>query len=183
MTMKKVLVLSGPPGCGKDTAGNAIAQHMPVSLEKFSAPLKAAVPAFLGVGFDELERQKEEPVGFCSFPSFRQMQIDLSERWAKPLYGQDIFARLLVARVLRSPHDHVVITDCGFRAELDVLIAEFGLANVLFVKVYREGCYYENDSRSGFKLPVGLRFIPVYNDYSEAIYVNHILQVARNFFL
>ena len=162
--MKKILILSGPPGCGKDTAGNAIAKQTPVLLEKFSTPLKSAIAAFLGIPFEYLERQKEEPVAYGKLPSFRQMQIDLSEKWAKQLYGDDIFAYLLADRLHRAKERDVVITDCGFRVELDYLVKEFGVENVLLVRMVRDGCNYAKDSRSDFCLPTDMKWLRVTNN-------------------
>lgn len=180
--MKKILILSGPPGCGKDTAGNAIAKRTPVLLEKFSAPLKAAIPAFLGVPFEQLEKQKDEPVGFGKLPSFRQMQIDLSEKWAKQLYGDDIFAYLLADRLHRAHERDVVITDCGFRAELDHLVRQFGMENVMFVRIYRDGCDYVKDSRSDFCLPKGMTRFHVINNGGIDSFEKDMQQLAWDFF-
>jgi hypothetical protein len=180
--MKKILILSGPPGCGKDTAGNAIAKRTPVLLEKLSAPLKAAVPAFLGVPFEQLEKQKDEPVGFGRLPSFRQMQIDLSEKWAKQLYGDDIFAYLLADRLHRAHERDVVITDCGFRAELDHLVRQFGMENVMFVRIYRDGCDYAKDSRSHFGLPSGMTWVYVANNGSIDSFETEVSDLACRYF-
>jgi len=78
--------------------------------------------------------------------TYRQFQIDISEKFLKPLYGQDIFGRLLKTRCLAvEPNiDPIfIVSDCGFQIEVDTLKEH----NVLLVRMVREGCDFSKDSR------------------------------------
>jgi hypothetical protein len=167
--MTKIILISGPPGSGKDTAGNILMELLPDRgyLEKFSGPLKAAIPAILNVPFSELERHKDVPINsYTSLgikQTFRQIQISMSENWMKPLYGQDIFANLLIYRINQhnllaeeygADEPIAIVTDCGFQVEVGALLRRFTQSNCLGIQLYREGCTYEGDSRSRIVIPV-----------------------------
>ena len=145
--LPKIVLLSGPPRSGKDTVGDILRDRY--QREKFSGPMKKALPALLDRPFAALEAKKEESLIGLNLPSFRQLQIDLSEKWAKPLYGENIFARLLVDRIgkkVLSGH-RFVITDCGFQVEVDFRLEALGPKNCLVINLDAPGCSYAGDSR------------------------------------
>ncbi|NDD53413.1 hypothetical protein EBZ39_05985, partial [bacterium] len=45
----------------------------------------------------------------------------------------------------------VLVSDCGFKEELLPLARCFGTSNILMVHVHRDGCTFQNDSRSYVK--------------------------------
>lgn len=156
----KIILLNGPPRSGKDTASLAIEEfldvsNLPVIHEKLAWPNKAAFAAVWRARMDEdfnvefYEEHKGEIVPEIGV-SFRQFQIDFSEAFMKPRYGQNIFAKLLVGRIMRdriSDNQFVVVSDCGFQIEVDALIASQLFTDVLLIRCRREGCTYEGDSR------------------------------------
>jgi hypothetical protein len=53
------------------------------------------------------------------------------------------------AAMIDSLKDVVIVcSDVGFQSELDVIIHEFGANNVLLFRLHRDGCGFENDTRS-----------------------------------
>jgi hypothetical protein len=104
------LLFSGPPSSGKDTAAKIAWQHIwdkepnhdPV-WEKFSFPNKRAFAGMMGLTCDPWgyvfpwEDTKDEVIPVLGV-SYRQWQIDYSEKYMKPLYGEDVFVRLLLNR-------------------------------------------------------------------------------------
>lgn len=193
--MMKIIIFNGPPGSGKDACAEHImltAQQEYLSrvgdnedplhaadalyaLERFSAPLKAMIPALLNRTHQELEVHKDEPIHMGL--SYRELQISASEAWLKCIWGQSVFGRLLGERMLRYTmadesdkyilsDDSVinyVIPDSGFREELTGLshtLIDAGVEHqILFIRLHRPRHTFENDSRD--YLPVHfLRTIP-----------------------
>lgn len=163
----KIVVFNGPPGSGKDTAaralmewqddiwpaGSAAAGHTNgILFERFSMPFKKAFANMMNVGIDqygnveEYEAKKEEVIPLLGV-SYRQWQIDFSEKFMKPLYGQRVFGDLMVERLRRSNATVVLIPDCGFQPELDQLFESYGSKNILLVRLIRPGSTFTGDSR------------------------------------
>jgi len=80
--------------------------------------------------------------------------IAYSEKFMKPLLGEDIFGRLLWQAVQDSSADIILVTDCGFRVEVECLLAKLeqvgARTRVHFVRLHRAGTDFTNDSRSYF---------------------------------
>lgn len=152
-----IVLFSGPPRCGKDTAVDYLVTRIPDSfIIRMSSPIKAAFRATTNLSFSEVtarhEASKEASIPLFSSKiptSYRQWQIDFSEKFMKPRYGDDIFSKLFILRTQGFPTMKVVLVpDCGFQIEYDALVAHFGLANVLLVSISRPGCTFAGDSRS-----------------------------------
>lgn len=143
-----IVFLNGPPGCGKDTAANALVTAFNAFHYKMSYPLKAAIPAFLGMKHEELEKVKDQPTMFG--PTYRQMQIAMSEQFAKPLMGKAIFGHIAVMNMRKhmSVDRVMVISDCGFVDEIIPIVDWVGHRNCLIVQIRRDGHDFTNDSRS-----------------------------------
>ena len=148
---KHVILFNGPPRSGKDTAADIAIDyfqnlHCQVSRYSVAHPLKKAVHALFGlnVPVDEYEDRKSTPLPefFGSTP--RQAYIDLSEKFAKPHYTPDFFAKVAVQYIKNLPNSVIVVSDCGFKAELNAIIQEFGEENVRLVRIYRPGTSFGN---------------------------------------
>ncbi len=161
--MTKYLLISGPPGAGKDTVGNIVQELMPgrVTIDKFARPLMAAAAAF---GFDMADtltaKSRMDP--YLGNMARREFQIKLSEAFAKPLMGEGVFGKALLART-RGVLDLVVVTDSGFLPEARVLVDAVGVGNVLRIHLSRPGHDYQGDSRTDWKAPDGLHCIDLDN--------------------
>lgn len=175
--MTKYLLLSGPPGAGKDTVGAMLAQYGEgrVSQAKFAAPLMVAAEAF---GFDMQESQKEARTGPGGM-SRREFQIALSETFAKPAMGDDVFGRALALRT--RGQGLVVVTDSGFRGEAVALALEVGSYNVRRIHVTRPGKDYSRDSRTDWDINgTGIVRANVLNDQTEDVLVRRVMDVLRD---
>lgn len=154
------ILFSGPPRSGKDTGAKIVTDFIAgtgnyrAHQEKFSFPNKRAFAGLMNVKCDEFgvvtphEAFKDIPDPVLGV-SYRQWQIDVSEKFMKVLYGQDVFARLLLDRcLLRSRFNPLVpifvVSDCGF----DVEVHSLANHDVLMFQMVRDGCTYKNDSRS-----------------------------------
>jgi hypothetical protein len=154
---QKVILFNGPPSSGKDTAARiCFTERCGAAYKVFdrmSMPIKRAFAATIAAPIDRWgnvephERAKDEVMkGFGV--SYRQWQIDFSERFMKPLYGEDIFGKLFINRQKQQHPDSVILVpDCSFDIEFTTLEAHFGRGNVFVIKLYREDCDYRIDSR------------------------------------
>lgn len=154
----KIILLNGPPRSGKDTTFEIInamwtkwTEDIPYH-EKFSRPIKEAFAAVTQTRLDgfvnhEWEHRKEQVIPTFGV-SYRRWQIDFSEKFMKPLYGRDIFARLMVDRLKKlHPDSIVVISDCGFQNEYNVLRHHLHHARIFLFRLIRTGTSFDGDSR------------------------------------
>jgi hypothetical protein len=182
----KILLISGAPASGKDTAVLTIQAWHPVLEEKFALPLRKAMRGLLDVNDSTLEWLKRED------PRVRQMMIGMSERLIKPTYGQDWFGLACADRVQREWSKaqgklDVVISDAGFDYEILAFCervrefepqAQFQLWNLV-----RPFCTYDGDSRSEVTLPSRFGEVRVVrNFYSLPEYVEQVREYAKGFF-
>lgn len=145
----KVILLNGPPQCGKDTVGNMIAEmRMNAVLRKFAQPITDVMQTMFGVtcsdGFP-----KGDPCDELGGKTRREVAISFSEDWIKPNFDDRLFGRILLRKI--AEHDHgqcAVVTDSGFWPEADVLLKHFNPGEVELVKISRPGCTFEGDSRN-----------------------------------
>ena len=192
--MTKVILLNGPPRCGKDTLAEAMWNFNPsVFQEKFAAPLKEHAPQLYGVSRHDWKNnydtpaQKDMPQSVFLGKSARQIQIALSETFYKPLHGSDVFGRLLVSRVSRLPKLSggpriVVVSDSGFRDEAEAVVNHFGAEHTFLVRLYRTGSSYDGDSRGYIRLAdMGVREIEYSNQSGVDVlarFGQHLLRVV-----
>lgn len=160
----KILVLNGPPRCGKDTLGRIICEGSPsatgtpmagiplLQRKKFAAPLRRAMRDLFAWDIAKLEHQKDEPVIHGRTP--RDVMIALSEDFFKPTFGTRYFGEEMV-RALKTFAERetygdvfgVVITDGGFLDELDPVVEAFP-GDVRVLRMKRTGCTFTGDSRN-----------------------------------
>lgn len=159
----KLILLNGPPRCGKDTAAQLLRNHYKprytTRWEKFSRPHKEAFAAMARENIDfefnvaHYELRKAETIPWLGV-SYRQWQIDFSEKFMKPLYGETIFARMLLERIRNRAGEAgylCVVSDCGFQIEVDTVAAAWNPADLMVITVMRDGCTFAGDSRQYVK--------------------------------
>lgn len=102
------------------------------------------------------------PVGF----SPRQALIHVSENIIKPKFGNTFFGIKLLDAILDDDQAITFVSDSGFESEIEPLV-EAGL-KVHVIRLHREGCTFEGDSRSLLSDEtlnrLGVTFKDVYND-------------------
>jgi len=170
--MPRYILVNGAPRSGKDTIAKHFVNTYPKRsfFERFSRPHKEAFAAMACADIDEwfdvplYERDKSAIIPWLGV-SYRQWQIDFSEKFMKPLYGNDIFGRMLVDRTTgffgATP---IIIPDCGFQVEVDCLKDE----RCLLIRVGREGYTFENDSREYVEPAPGWTYTQILNNSTEA---------------
>lgn len=145
----RIIALNGPPRSGKDTA----AKLLGIPVFKFASILKRSAHAMYGldVPVDFFEDRKDQrcPEFYGLTP--RNIYIEVSERYFKPVHGNDFFGTVLAEALARSNHEAVAISDSGFDIELIPLIERFGENSITVVRLHRDGCSFRGDSRNYVK--------------------------------
>lgn len=182
----KIILFNGPPHSGKDTAARLLTRHFaPVAIERFSMPIKRAFASFMDAPIDALgnvhgyEDHKDTPMNdFTKRPTYREWQIAFSEQLNKPLFGDDVFTRLLIRRLeRRSPGTTMLIPDCGFQIECDTLRAVSHMdLHIQLLRVHRAGCDFSLDSRSYLFDPSA---IDIHNDSTREVYEQDLLRALQ----
>lgn len=187
--MRKIVFLNGPPYSGKDTAGRYLSDRFGTvgpyyaRCFKFSAPLKAATRAFFSLSDNDVEHfsqreYKDEPHELFGGMSYREVQITLSEKWAKEHIGDDAFGRMMLNQIEASAAQMAIITDSGFESEAWPLVKEFGIGNCLNIHIQREGTSFEGDSRSYWEIP-GMTTVDLYNVMTLDMFEKQVVRTVE----
>ena len=186
----KIILLNGAPGSGKDTAAKVLIDYvnknsrMRGNLVKFASPLKKAVHALfaLDVPEDYFEGIKDEPHPLLHGRKPRDVYIDISEQFVKPILSQDHFTKTFITAcddILDRHHEKyqkdtiIVCSDLGFQMEIDAVIAHFGKENVFLLQIQRPGYTFQNDSRNYVQSGCGFEVIE--NDSSPMNFIETLV--------
>lgn len=158
-----VVLLNGPPRCGKDTGANHLNRIIPRSrVMKFAGMLKRSTHIDFGLPpelpDDAFENCKDQPHPAFFGQTPRNAYIEKSEKRQKPFLGDDIYGRVLVRRMWRAYREGVrvfLMSDSGFAPEAVPVIQAVGAYNHLLLRIHAEqrGCSFVSDSRSYIQLP------------------------------
>lgn len=173
MSKPLVVILNGPPGCGKDTIANSWLEktlgndEFRPHVKAFKEPMYRVAAAALGLPLHEFmelynDREwKEHNRPEWGGKSVRDLMIATSESYLKPMFGETCMGKLAVNSIqqrIPSQNDVIIFSDGGFKAEVEELEKHF---HVRVVQILRDGCSFEGDSRSyieGTNLPTYLLF-------------------------
>lgn len=152
--MKKVIILNGPAGCGKDTIAGIMSDIAALEVHSFKKPMFDIAAVMLGpVKFAKFMRlyndrdTKEMPCDLLGQMSPREFFIHISESFVKPILGKEQFGEL-AANGVHNATSHVVFSDGGFPDEVRSLVVdERADYHVYVVRLHREGFTFEGDSR------------------------------------
>lgn len=143
--MTKILILNGPPRCGKDTAADAITEMFDAEHIKLSKPLKDFAHYVIGGDLEVLEQNKEKNLPIYNM-SYREMQIFLFQAIAKGL-GEQWLGKITARNIRNSENDLFVMSDGGRPEDLEPLFRAFPSGSIMIVQIMREGCFFNNDIR------------------------------------
>lgn len=165
-----IILLNGPAGSGKDTlAAMLLAQGSVQQVMQFKAPMfdialaaSGLDPATWWCRYND-RALKEAPWGVLGGMSCREFMIHISEKFIKPVFGDDYFGRQVALKYTHRAAGivDVTVSDSGFQSELNALNNEVGPENVLVVRLRRCGYTFRGDSRTYVTPQVGNHFIEV----------------------
>lgn len=175
--MLKIVVFNGPARSGKNIAAEHMCEISVNSYHKaFKDELFKICANTLGIsvetfkdGYDETLGEVSKRRGFKLLShedpnmwfkdytgnisqrvrgeqySKREFLIHMSENVIKPSFGKDAFGKAFVNSL---PEEGVVfVSDSGFKEELQPVIDHVGADNVLVIRLVRDGCSFDGDSR------------------------------------
>ncbi len=168
--MPKVIVFNAPPRAGKDLACEFLMKEINGDISSsvtahhlsFKAKLVEMTALIFGMTVDEFLVDYDEPwldywhkdklldrLTIGGKPhSQRSALIYVSEKVAKPMFGEAVWGHALVNAISQVDDSSIVlVSDSGFNQELRPIIDLVGGENVMVIVVYRDGCNFDNDSR------------------------------------
>lgn len=194
---KRVVFLNGPPGSGKDTIAQHLIPYFAFASMKFAAPIKRMAAGLLDMDVSAVERHKEAEFNilcketlrdeFGSAPEYgskdtlRRLLIRISEEFLKPIYGDTFFGRLALRELQRSAYSLIIFTDSGFATEASSIIRTIGKNNTLLIRLHRDDCTFERDSRSYLRDIAG-RELDVINSGTIHEAVFRVASAIRGYF-
>ena len=170
----KVVILNGPPNSGKDVGAEHLSKVFEGYHKEFKGILFKATKAAFGLtddvwGILYKRESKELPSTYLihngEYISPRTAMINTSENVIKPLFGQDAFGKAL-ANDLEDGINFV--SDGGFASEVKPISDMVGPENVLILRIRREGCTFQGDSRRELS----------YNDVEKGITIEDVNNVG-----
>lgn len=130
MKPTNLIALTGKAGCGKDTVGDYLVKHHGYVRVAFADPIKYGLNAIFGWTMAQWEdREWKEAIQSQFGKSPRQMAQTLGTEWGREQVHNDLWVILAMNRVksLLNEHVPVVITDCRFNNEAEVVRAAGGV--------------------------------------------------------
>ena len=147
---KKLILLNGPPRCGKDTLANMLEKRCGFTHLKITSPLKERVHGLYGMpdaphdAFDDCKSEKRnEFLGLTP----REAYIKVWEKYLLPMHGEGMLIDMLIDSIDNSSNNLFVISDIGFNRESQALFNYYGDQGLL-VKIQRPGCDFTDDIRT-----------------------------------
>lgn len=192
-----MVLLNGPPDCGKDTIALHLIPYFAFAKMDPAAPLKRMAAGLLDMDVSAVERHKEAEFNilcketisddFGSTPEYgpkdtlRRLLIRISEDFLKPIYGDTFLGRLAVRELQRSAYSLIILTSSGFATEASSIIRVVGKSNTLLIRLHRDGCTFDGDSRSYLKDIAG-RELDVINGGTIHEAVFRVASAIRGYF-
>lgn len=171
-----IYLTNGAPFSGKDTLTNRLIEFFDNSVYiRFKDPLYQRFAERHNIPIDEViamctGKQKDEPNERIDGLIPRQVLIDISENEIKVHHGPEGVALKVIDNILDTEHycrKTFVFPDGGFEAEralFNRVLQRFGLKRLYTIRILRDGCDFNNDSRSYLGNPD----LIIYNDVDES---------------
>jgi hypothetical protein len=157
--MKRIILLNGPPGCGKDTIAEYLVGDHSFTHLKFASGIvdvmRALFNDFESTGYS-YESFKQTPI--IDGQTGRDLMIEFSEGFVKKRLGNDFWINRTIDEIEESiDHgDSFVISDVGFMNEVWAVrnhFRDYTNWSVQLWRVYRDGHSFNGDSRKYIDAP------------------------------
>ena len=133
--MKPLIIqLLGFARAGKDWTAYQLkayfeSQGKSVEIYSYAAPMKRIAATLFGISLEQLDVAKNNPATYPIYcgeygrdyleTDFRQFLQRLGNDAIKPIFGDDVWAKLAKANIDKSTADIIIIPDCRFTVELN----------------------------------------------------------------
>jgi len=190
--MRKMIMLNGPPRCGKDTitlelmkrfnatdGQNDYVYPFEAHHEKFSQPLKDGVKSIYGLPAS-IEETKDESDERLLGATYRGAQIALFNHLSRS-HGNTVLGQLFSARTVRR--DGVfIVSDTGRFDEVFPAIKNFDADSCVVFRIHRDGTSFANDIRQYVSNTdiIGVKSFDVDNNGSVEAVVLTIIDVLTD---
>lgn len=171
-----IYLTNGAPFSGKDTLTRRLVEFFEDGVYiRFKDPLYQRFSERHNIPLDEViemcsGKQKDEPNERIGGLIPRQELIDISENEIKVKHGKQGVAIKVIDNILdieQHARKVFVFPDSGFEEEKTLfrkVLPRYGLNKLITIRIVREGCTFENDSRNFLKDPD----LIIYNDVDES---------------
>lgn len=181
MCAKKIILFNGPPRAGKDTASEfVLSENANCRLVKITEAVKnkAHKDYNLNVSHDFFEPNKDTPLDVFSGKTPREVYIETSET-LREIHGENIVIEMFMDTVKSTDHDVIINPDIGYDFEAAKIIEEFGVENILLVRIHRDGKNFDNDCRNWI-FAQGVKDVDILNSDMET-FRNSIREAVAEF--
>lgn len=183
----KIILLNGPPGCGKDTAAEFIRKHSNGLTRdvKLAMPLRKVMRTLFDVDNETFNLMmgelKDSPSLMLGNHSARKWMIAISENLMKPMLGQAALGHFLVQQIKGTPARVVTVSDCGFDYEVTPLQDAFGHKTLCGINIERPGHDFRNDSRMRIDFEsIGVQdHATISNEHDLELYEQQVRRVLK----
>ena len=130
--MPKLILVSGKKRSGKDFTTNLMAESLrsngcSVEIKSFAAPMKQIAATIFGISLDRLDELKNEPDSYIDLTHLPTLTTDtthmrtvlqkLGTEAIKPLFGDNVWAKLMENYLATCTADYVIVPDFRFLVE------------------------------------------------------------------
>ena len=175
-----IIILSGPPKCGKDTAYKVIKKCLGTTIGhyRFGQPMKDFFHSVLKIRPQTYDMMmaggKDNNQPDLNGHTPREVQIRLFLDFLRPMFGDDILGKIAIETLNQKPFARFVL-DSGTHAELEPVINKFGKNEFYALKITRPDCSYEGDSRTDINFgSLGIRHATIDNKYDLELYETQV---------
>ena len=129
-----VIQLLGQARSGKDWTASQLkayfeSQGKSVEIMSYAAPMKRIAATLFGISLEQLDVAKNNPATYPIYcgeygrdyleTDFRQFLQRLGNDAIKPIFGDNVWAKLAKANIAKSTADIIIMPDCRFTVELN----------------------------------------------------------------
>lgn len=180
----QVIIFNGPPSSGKDEACQFLLDEFSNTHHKmFKEHLFNCVMIIFNISrerFMELydnRKTKDLPTKELKGFSPRSSMIYVSEDVIKPKFGKDYFGNVTAENLEDGLN---VFSDGGFKEELLPVYNKCN-GDMVIVQLHREGCNFDNDSRSYIESFKDVTVLKLYNNGTLEEFKQKVIEVKKSF--